>query len=114
RRRPSLHGKEGGHMKYGDVEVTLTGHVALVEIQRPPNNFFDVQLINSLGESFDELDKNDACRASVLAAAGKHFCAGANFGDRAQQADRSARRDGDGNPLYTAAVRLFSVRKPIV
>jgi enoyl-CoA hydratase/carnithine racemase len=101
-------------MKYGDVEVTLTGHVALVEIQRPPNNFFDVNLISALGDAFDALDESEACRASVLAAAGKHFCAGANFGDRAQQAERSQRREGNENPLYSAAVRLFSAKKPII
>jgi enoyl-CoA hydratase/carnithine racemase len=50
----------------------------------------------------------------VLAAAGKHFCAGANFGDRTQQAERATRREGNENPLYSAAVRLFSVKKPIV
>jgi enoyl-CoA hydratase/carnithine racemase len=101
-------------MKYGDVEVTRNGHVAVVEIQRGPNNFFDVQLINSLGDAFDALDADAQCRASVLCAQGKHFCAGANFSDRTQQAERSTRREQDGNPLYTAAVRLFATKKPII
>lgn len=101
-------------MKYGDVEVTRNGHVAIVEIQRGPNNFFDVQLINSLGDAFDALDADTACRASVLCAQGKHFCAGANFSDRTQQAERSTRREQDGNPLYSAAVRLFAAKKPII
>ena len=43
-------------MQYGDVAVTRQGHVAILEIQRPPNNFFDVALINSLGDAFDALD----------------------------------------------------------
>lgn len=101
-------------MKYGDAEVTLNDHVALVEIRRPPNNFFDVALINSLGDAFDALDNDEECRALVLAAEGKNFCAGANFGDRSQQSERATRRESDGNPLYSAAVRLFSCRKPIV
>ena len=101
-------------MKYGDVEVTKKGHVAVVEIQRGPNNFFDVQLINSLGDAFDALDSDTQCRASVLCAQGKHFCAGANFSDRTQQTERSTRREQDGNPLYSAAVRLFGTRKPII
>ena len=54
------------------------------------------------------------CRASVLCAQGKNFCAGANFGDRTQQAERDNRTTTSGNPLYTAAVRLFSTKKPIV
>ena len=54
------------------------------------------------------------CRASVLCAQGKNFCAGANFGDRTQQTERDNRTTTSGNPLYTAAVRLFSAKKPIV
>jgi len=101
-------------MRYGDVEVTLANHVATLEIQRPPNNFFDTALINALGDAFESLDENPDCRALVLCAAGKHFCAGANFGDSGQQAERSTRRAQDGNPLYAAAVRLFRTKKPIV
>ncbi len=101
-------------MKYGDVEVTRKGHVAVVEIQRAPNNFFDVALINALGDTFDALDADTDCRASVLCAQGKNFCAGANFGDRTQQSERDTRTATSGNPLYTAAVRLFSAKKPIV
>jgi enoyl-CoA hydratase/carnithine racemase len=101
-------------MKYGDVEVSKNGHVAVVEIQRGPNNFFDVALINSLGDAFDALDADMEIRASVLCAQGKNFCAGANFGDRSQQAERDNRTTTSGNPLYTAAVRLFSAKKPIV
>lgn len=101
-------------MRYGDVEVTKNGHVAVVEIQRGPNNFFDVALINSLGDAFDALDADMEIRASVLCAQGKNFCAGANFGDRSQQAERDNRTTTSGNPLYTAAVRLFSAKKPIV
>ncbi len=101
-------------MQYGDVEVTRNGHVAVLEIQRGPNNFFDTQLINSLGDAFDALDADPECRASVLCAQGKHFCAGANFSDRGQQSERATRSAQDGNPLYSAAVRLFSARKPII
>ena len=28
-----------------DIAVEKTGHVALVEIRRPPNNFFDIPLM---------------------------------------------------------------------
>ena len=60
-------------MQYGDVEVSLSDHVALVEIQRPPNNFFDTSLINALGDAFEALDEDADCRALVLADEGKHF-----------------------------------------
>jgi enoyl-CoA hydratase/carnithine racemase len=50
----------------------------------------------------------------VLASAGKHFCAGANFSDPGAQTERRQRRLEDGNPLYEAGVRLFASRKPVV
>jgi len=100
--------------KFGDVAVEIHDHVALLEIQRPPNNFFDVDLINALGDAFDAMDDNPQVRALVLAAQGKHFCAGANFANRDQQTERAARTETSGNPLYTAAVRLFAGKKPVV
>jgi enoyl-CoA hydratase/carnithine racemase len=101
-------------MRYGDVEITRDGFVALAEIQRGPNNFFDTALINSLGDAFDALDDDGSCRAIVLCAEGKHFCAGANFSDPGARSERASRREQDGNPLYSAAVRLFRAKKPIV
>lgn len=98
--------------RYGDVEVSLADHVATVEIQRPPNNFFDTDLIRSLADAFEALDAEHDCRASVLAAQGKHFCAGANF--HTGQAERDLRNVESGNPLYAEAVRLFACKKPIV
>ena len=100
--------------KFGDIAVETTGHVAVLEIQRPPNNFFDVDLINAMGDAFEAMDEDANVRALVLAADGKHFCAGANFGNRDEQSRRQARTATDGNPLYSAAVRLFACRKPVI
>lgn len=97
-----------------DLNVEHHGHVALIEINRPPNNFFDVHLINGIADVFEELDEEPGVRALVLASAGKHFCAGANFSDPGAQSERRERRVEDGNPLYSAGVRLFASRKPVV
>ena len=40
-------------MGYPDLEVDRDDHVATVEIQRPPNNFFDVDLITDLASVFE-------------------------------------------------------------
>lgn len=100
---------------YGDVRVSLLdGRVAECEINRPPNNFFDVQLIRDLADAFHDLDEEPACRALVLCSAGRHFCAGADYNAAdagEQRAKQSAERT---NPLYTEAVRLFRSGKPIV
>jgi enoyl-CoA hydratase/carnithine racemase len=97
-----------------DLIVEHRGHVAVVEINRPPNNFFDTALINGIADVFEELDEEPDVRALVLASAGKHFCAGANFSDPGAQTERRQRRLEDGNPLYEAGVRLFASRKPVV
>ena len=100
---------------YEDIEVTQTGHVALIEIQRPPHNFFDIALIEQLADACDELDLNDNCRSIVLAAQGKSFCAGANFGDGSgQKIIDDAKPKKPENHLYQEAVRLFSCKKPMV
>jgi enoyl-CoA hydratase/carnithine racemase len=91
--------------QYGDVSAELgDDHVAVVEIHRPPNNFFDTSLIASLADAFEKLD-DSPCRVVVLCAEGKHFCAGANFGGGARD---------DAGDLYAEAVRLFSTKTPVV
>ena len=62
-----------------DVTVESTGHVAVVEIHRPPNNFFDTALIKGIADAYERLDDDVECRAIVLCAEGKHFCAGADL-----------------------------------
>src|SRR5260370_11627961 len=98
--------------KYGDVSVGVKDYVGLVEIHRPPHNFFDVQLIRDLANAFNALDEDAACRASVLCAEGKSFCAGANFANRAATGVEA--RTENRNPLYSEAVRLFGCKKPIL
>jgi enoyl-CoA hydratase/carnithine racemase len=61
-------------------------------------------------------DKDINIRAGVLAADGKSFCAGANFGD-GSKLDKDGNRPNEnqmGGHLYQEAVRLFHTKKPIV
>jgi enoyl-CoA hydratase/carnithine racemase len=100
---------------FRDVDVQKTGHVALVEIRRPPHNFFDVALIKELAAAFEALDDDTDCRALVLAAQGKAFCAGADFGG--DDSDGSALLSGPAPGaahLYVEGNRLFRTKKPIV
>jgi enoyl-CoA hydratase/carnithine racemase len=105
--------------KFTDIGVEKVGHVGVIEIQRPPLNFFDVALINQIADALEEFDNDIEIRASVLAAQGKAFCAGANFGDPARQAaEERAKTDPASNlpinHLYVQAVRIFRNKKPIV
>jgi enoyl-CoA hydratase/carnithine racemase len=90
-----------------DIAVEISDAVACVDIRRPPHNFFDYDLIQQIADAFEALDKDPACRAIVLAAQGKSFCAGANLG-----APRDA--TSSAGHLYIEAVRLFRCRKPVV
>ena len=98
--------------RYGDVSIAIDNYVATAEIHRPPHNFFDVQLIRDLASAFNDLDADPACRAIVLAAEGKSFCAGANFASRNPTGATDPSQGG--NPLYAEGVRLFSCKTPIV
>ena len=94
------------------VGVDLAGHVATVEIRRPPHNFFDIPLIHELAGVFESLEANRDCRAIVLAAQGTAFCAGANFANRNATPEQGGPRPI--NPLYNEAVRLHACTKPVV
>jgi enoyl-CoA hydratase/carnithine racemase len=100
---------------FKDIVVEKSGHVALVEIRRPPNNFFDIALIKEIAEAFEALDADGECRALVLAAQGKAFCAGANFGDGDSDGGAllSGPRPGAAH-LYIEGNRLLRTKKPIV
>ena len=77
----------------------------MVEICRPPNNFFSMDVIGGIADTLETLDGDDRCRAVVLCAQGKHFCAGADFsGDNSYStAD-----------LYATAVRIFRTQNPVI
>jgi enoyl-CoA hydratase/carnithine racemase len=101
---------------FKDIGVDLAEMVATIEIRRPPHNFFDIDLIQQIADACEALDKNDACRAIVLAAQGTAFCAGAKLGDGADVQDVLVKKSQSGQSgiLYVEAVRLFRTQKPIV
>jgi len=100
---------------FNDIVVEKIGHVALIEIRRPPNNFFDIALIQEIAGAVEALDEDSDCRVTVLAAQGKAFCAGANFGDGSlldREGQRPGERDRMVQHLYVEGQRLFRVKKP--
>jgi 2-(1,2-epoxy-1,2-dihydrophenyl)acetyl-CoA isomerase len=98
--------------QFGDVSVEVgADRVAEVEIHRPPNNFFDVALIRSLADAYEALGAGGECRAIVLCAEGKHFCAGADFH---HESDADTLPAEGAASLYEEAVRLFRGDLPVV
>ena len=100
---------------FGDisVEVDEATHVALVEIHRPPNNFFSLEMLSSIADAFDHVDAHPQARAMVLAAEGKNFCAGAEFEPKAPKLT-SDRAPAKGRHIYDEAFRLYSAKTPSV
>lgn len=103
--------------EYTDLKVDIDGHVALMEIQRPPHNYFDMALIGAIGDALADIDRETEVRAIVLASDGRSFCAGAQLGGGGQREQTEAPPPGDrhgGIRLYRDAVRIFEAETPIV
>lgn len=95
---------------FDELRVTRDDDVAVLEIARPPANYFDRPLITAIADALDALADEGSVRAVVLASEGKHFCAGANFGATAEGADRVA----ESRRLYAEGARLFRSPLPVV
>lgn len=81
-------------------------YVATIELRRPPNNFFSMDLIEGVADALFAIDDDPDSRAVVLGAEGKHFCAGADFS--------GGGRNYTTEDLYGAAVRVFRAKTPVV
>lgn len=94
------------------VRASLDGHVGLVELARPPHNFLDPGLLRELASALEETAARPECRAIVVAAEGRSFCAGANFAAGGEQA-AGGFHDMAGR-FYVEARRIFAVPLPLV
>jgi enoyl-CoA hydratase/carnithine racemase len=94
-----------------DILVTRSGHVVQAELNKPPANYFDESLLTQLGDVLEEMAEDAQCRAVVLCAAGKHFCAGADFSSRSNAPSEG---DATAGSIYRQAVRIFGANVPIV
>lgn len=90
------------------------GHVQVIELQRPPHNHFSLAMIEAVADSLEEAAQDVGIGCAVLAAQGRSFCAGADFGGGGGDGD-----DGGGlaglsstERLYAAAARLCAVDLP--
>ncbi|PRZ44244.1 enoyl-CoA hydratase/carnithine racemase [Antricoccus suffuscus] len=92
------------------LSVEINDFVAVMEIHGAPNNYFNKSLVSEIAERGFELDNDPNCRAIVLCSEGKHFCAGANFGDDSMEGDRTQ----TSSELYRAAVRIFEIKTPMI
>ena len=102
---------------FGDVAVELDqNHVALVEVRRPPHNFFSLSMLGSIADALDWVDTEDDARCVLLGSEGKNFCAGAALDEKdpkttSEQDDPVA---APGRHIYDECFRMFSARTPVV
>lgn len=99
-------------MRMSDIAVTTEKFVSVIEMRRPPHNFFDLDMLRDIADALDELEGDPACRAVVLAAEGKSFCAGADL----TSADRSVLSGAKPavESVYQQGIRMFRFAKPLV
>jgi enoyl-CoA hydratase/carnithine racemase len=88
-----------------DVNLNVVERVAVLEICRGPNNFFDEALLGELSASVLAMDERPDVRSIVLCSEGKHFCAGADLRDQTPAAIRR---------IYRCAFAMFTGRTPII
>jgi enoyl-CoA hydratase/carnithine racemase len=103
--------------EFGEIAVEVgDDHVALVEVRRPPNNFFSLSMLASIADALEWVDGQDDARCVLLAAEGKNFCAGA---DLKAENPRPTSEQGDvgtgpGRHIYDECHRMFSCKTPVV
>lgn len=98
------------HSTRSDLRITHEGQVAILEIQRPPANYFDRPLITAIADALESFGRDDTVRVAVIASEGRHFCAGADFGAAATGDERVS----ESVRLYEQGVRLFRSPVPVV
>ncbi|MEO0730581.1 MAG: enoyl-CoA hydratase/isomerase family protein [Pseudomonadota bacterium] len=113
-----MQGELDADLSRDGIVVASRGMIAEVMIDQPPLNYFDHRMIAAMAEAFDALGERDTCRAIVLTAAGRVFCAGADFGKPSEFNDDGEVSGAPGHDelkaLYESAARLFGGRKPVI
>jgi 2-(1,2-epoxy-1,2-dihydrophenyl)acetyl-CoA isomerase len=101
----------------GELLVQRDGAVVTLMLNRPDSlNSLNRELKTALRDTLADLDTDPACRAVVLAGAGRAFCVGQDLREHVQVLEF-----GDGDPLATVndhynpiASRLAGLSKPVV
>lgn len=104
--------------QFGVVSVEVDqNHVALVEVQTPPHNFFSLSMLGSMADAFEAVAGDPDARCIVLASEGKNFCAGASLNEKDPKLTSEQSEETDPGPprhIYDEAVRLFAANTPVV
>lgn len=83
---------------------TVAAHVATVTLCRPPDNFFDGEMLGAIADALESFAVDGDTRAVILGSRGRHFCAGAVLGAGPLNIDA----------IYEPAARIFATPLPII
>jgi enoyl-CoA hydratase/carnithine racemase len=119
---------------YEQITYDVKDHVATITLNRPDKlNAFTGTMMSEMIAAFDEIDKDDNVRVTIVTGAGRGFCAGADLSAGASTFDAEARSDRperqgvrgsdgkvnwsdprirDGGGLVT--LRIFETLKPVI
>jgi enoyl-CoA hydratase/carnithine racemase len=101
-----------GDMHY--LRLERHGHVAVVTYSSPPANFLSLESLREYGTLLRRLDADPECRAIVLAAEGKVFCAGADFSTAISKLESGGSPFNAIDQFYAEAMALFDIGTPMV
>jgi methylglutaconyl-CoA hydratase len=103
-------------MNWQSIDITMHERVATVTLNRPDvRNAFNEATIAELALAFDELGRDEAVRAIVLAANGPAFCAGADLNWMKRMAGYSdAENLEDATRLADMLRTIYLCPKPVV
>jgi len=103
-------------MNYSTLEITRSGQVATVWMNRPElHNAMNEHLIADLTAAFRELNRDDAVRVIVLAGHGKSFSAGADLDWMRRAAGYTeAQNLEDANKLAAMLKGIYRSKKPVI
>ncbi len=98
------------------VELSIDNAVATVTLNRPEvHNAFNEEVIHSLIDCFDKVEKDEHVRVMILQAIGKSFSAGADLNWMKKMASYSqSENQVDAQQLATMLSRLYHLSKPTI
>jgi 2-(1,2-epoxy-1,2-dihydrophenyl)acetyl-CoA isomerase len=105
--------QDESYYRISDVAARCADNIGWIEMNRPPANFLDAGLVESIIAASSWAADNGA-RSAVLCAEGKHFCAGANLTAPEPGQNLDARVWDAAERMYDAAARIFESPIPIV
>lgn len=103
--------------EYRTIEVGVDADgIARIALNRPDaRNGYTVTMSDELENALTEADRDDRVRVVILAANGRHFCAGADLSEGTFEVDPTAADAGNWNePAGRCSLAIFRMNKPVI